>query len=106
MKFFHTFDLFFSFSHEKHLIDFHASYLFMSFILLGTQGCHLCEQAQTLLASLAIPVEDIDIADETPWQAQFAVSIPVLYHRATQRYITWPFDANAIHSFLHSLSEI
>ena len=77
----------------------------MSLLLLGTQGCHLCEQAQVLLSQLAIPVENIDIAHETQWQTEFAVLIPVLYHSISKRYIHWPFDSNTILSFIHSLSE-
>ena len=77
----------------------------MSFLLFGTQGCHLCEQAQTLLSHLAIPVEKIDIANEIQWQTEFAVLIPVLYHSPSQRYINWPFDSKVILSFIQSLSE-
>ncbi|MCX7077189.1 MAG: glutaredoxin family protein [Methylococcales bacterium] len=77
----------------------------MSLLLLGTQGCHLCEQAQMLLSQLAIPVENIDIANEIQWQTEFAVLIPVLYHSTSQRYIHWPFDSKAILSFIQSLSE-
>ncbi|MEI8235647.1 MAG: glutaredoxin family protein [Methylococcaceae bacterium] len=77
----------------------------MSLLLFGTQGCHLCEQAQTLLSQLAIPVEKIDIANEIQWQTEFAVLIPVLYHSPSQRYINWPFDSKVILSFIQSLSE-
>jgi hypothetical protein len=77
----------------------------MSLLLLGTQGCHLCEEAQALLTHLAIPVDNIDIANDTQWQTEFAVFIPVLYHSTSQRYIHWPFDSNTILSFIHSLSE-
>ncbi|MFI3216294.1 MAG: glutaredoxin family protein [Methylococcales bacterium] len=77
----------------------------MSLLLFGTQGCHLCEQAQTLLSHLAIPVEKIDIANEIQWQTEFAVLIPVLYHSPSQRYINWPFDSKVILSFIQSLSE-
>jgi hypothetical protein len=77
----------------------------MSLLLFGTQGCHLCEQAQTLLSQLAIPVENIDIANEIQWQTEFAVLIPVLYHSPSQRYINWPFDSKVILSFIQSLSE-
>ena len=77
----------------------------MSLLLFGTQGCHLCEQAQALLSQLAIPVEIIDIANETQWQTEFAVLIPVLFHSTSKRYINWPFDSKAIFSFIQSLSE-
>jgi len=77
----------------------------MSLLLFGTQGCHLCEQAQMLLSQLAIPVENIDIANEIQWQTEFAVLIPVLYHSPSQRYINWPFDSKVILSFIQSLSE-
>ncbi len=78
----------------------------MPLLLLGTQGCHLCEQAQTLLTQLTIPVQHIDIANQTQWQTEFAVLIPVLYHSSTQRYLNWPFDSDTVLSFIHSLSEI
>lgn len=59
----------------------------MSFLLLGTQGCHLCEEAQALLTQLAIPVDNIDIANDTQWQTEFCFNSCVI-----------PFHITAIHS--------
>lgn len=76
----------------------------MRLLLLGTDGCHLCDEAQTLLNDNNITVvEYIDIAQHEEWQAQFALHIPVLYHVETQRYLAWRFDSPALLSFIESL---
>ncbi len=75
----------------------------MRLLLLGTTGCHLCEDAQTLLNDLNIVAELIDIAEHDEWQTQFALLIPVLYDTETQRYLNWRFDSPALLSFIDSL---
>ena len=76
--------------------------------LLGTSGCHLCEQAKKIIDDskkyfdnlLIIP---IDIADEPEWQDRYAIHIPVLYHPPSQQQLLWPFDLATVNTFIRAL---
>jgi hypothetical protein len=70
----------------------------MILLLLGTDACHLCDDAKLLLERLNVPVTYLDITIHPEW-IHFAMHIPVLYHVPTQRYLSWPFDATAIFFF-------
>ena len=72
-------------------------------LLLGTEGCHLCEDAQMLLNECKITAEYVDIALHEEWQTQFALLIPVLFHVESQRFLNWRFDSPALLSFIKSL---
>lgn len=78
------------------------------FILLGTAGCHLCEQAESIINDYAkkgagISIESIDIAEFEVWQAQYATRIPVLYHPETETDLGWPFDRADVKAFIEVL---
>lgn len=80
----------------------------MQLLLLGTAGCHLCEEAEYILAEYGkqhrnLILDIIDIAEQTKWQDSYAVRIPVLYHPATQSDLGWPFDLPAVTHFLSGL---
>jgi hypothetical protein len=80
----------------------------MQFILFGTAACHLCETANELVNQAfannpAIHLEHIDIAEQIQWQTRYAVRIPVLLHRKTQRELSWPFDKIAVITFINEL---
>ncbi len=74
-------------------------------ILFGTSGCHLCEEAEQLLASShnQISVEMIDIAEHEQWQEKFAIRIPVLYHSHSKKELGWPFTEPMIQDFINTL---
>lgn len=80
----------------------------MRFYLLGTSGCHLCEEAEAVIdAYLAkgrrdIIIEPIDIADQKQWQEHYALRIPVLYHPESERELAWPFDKIDVDKFMAS----
>jgi hypothetical protein len=74
----------------------------MALLLLGTDACHLCDDAKFLLENLNVPVTYLDITIHLEW-VHFAIYIPVLYHVPTQRYLSWPFDVAAVSSFINSL---
>lgn len=74
------------------------------FLLLGTDGCHLCEDAQTLLSENKIIAEYVDIALHEEWQIQFELLIPVLFHVESQRFLNWHFDSPTLLSFIESLN--
>lgn len=81
----------------------------MRLLLLGTEGCHLCEQAEEIIKD-CLPdfqqvVELIDIAEQEHWQAQYAIRIPVLYHPDSQQELGWRFDADEVKKFLQQCYE-
>jgi hypothetical protein len=63
--------------------------------LYSTTHCHLCEQAEVLLMSLAgqydIQWTNIEIVDDSILFERYAVKIPVLKMRETNVEIAWPF---------------
>jgi hypothetical protein len=76
----------------------------MRLLLLGTEGCHLCEDAQEIVAACVkeiapnFQIESIDIAEHPEWQPDYAIKIPVLLEAESRRELDWPFDyAQAIH---------
>ena len=72
--------------------------------LLGTSGCHLCEDAAKLLANFAnIDLEVHDIMDNEDWQEKYAIRIPVLYDPSSQTELGWRFDVNDITNFIAGL---
>lgn len=59
--------------------------------LLTTSHCHLCEQAEALIAQ-ALPmmsVEKVDIAEDDALIEQYGERIPVVRYQG--RELTWPF---------------
>jgi Glutaredoxin-like domain (DUF836) len=78
----------------------------MKYLLLGTSGCHLCELAEELIheclvAEADITVELIDIAEQTQCQADYAMLIPVLLHKQTNKALNWPFTKDDIKTFIN-----
>ena len=70
-------------------------------ILLGTAGCHLCEEAELILADCQqVKIELIDIAEQEQWQKKYAILIPVLYHAETGKELGWPFDRQQAQVFI------
>ncbi|KAF3977799.1 MAG: glutaredoxin family protein [Methylococcales symbiont of Iophon sp. n. MRB-2018] len=79
----------------------------LNLILFGTENCHLCEDAENILASYEqnlFKIESIDIAVEEQWQEQYAVLIPVLYHPETKKQLGWPFSLAQVQAFIKELS--
>lgn len=70
------------------------------FILFGTDGCHLCEEAEALLAEAGIGFDSKDIIDDEQWQQQYGLLIPVLLHQASGRQLNWPFDRIQLADFI------
>lgn len=73
--------------------------------LYSTAGCHLCEEAEALLAS-ALPApgrrwQVVDIADDDALFARYGWHIPVL-RRADGEELRWPFDAGSLRAFLQA----
>ncbi|MFQ2201121.1 glutaredoxin family protein [Aeromonas hydrophila] len=69
--------------------------------LFHTDGCHLCEQAWTLVeqAGLAADTRQCDIMDDAQWLATYRVRIPVLRDEAG-RELGWPFTLAELQAWL------
>ena len=78
-------------------------------ILFGTLGCHLCEEAEVIVASLMdgfaddLQIEITDIAEQEQWQEKYAIRIPILYHPETGSELGWPFDQLKLQEFIKEL---
>lgn len=73
--------------------------------LYGTSACHLCEQAESLLAEMLViettwRIELIDIADDDDMLESYAIKIPVLKDAANGRELLWPFNAADVKNFV------
>ena len=81
--------------------------LMSRFCLYHTAGCHLCEEAEELLAACFLaeaimPVDfvKIDIADSDALLERYGVLIPVLREENSGRELRWPFSAEDVRQFL------
>ena len=76
----------------------------MALALLGTSGCHLCEEAEAIVdevLKMAPGVYDlslVEIADDPDLMEAYALQIPVL--RWGERCLHWPFTADDVANFL------
>ena len=79
-------------------------------ILYGTAGCHLCGEAEALLAQGIArrpgryAVTLTDIAGDDALLARYGERIPVLREAASGAELGWPFDAAALLDFLRRLT--
>lgn len=79
----------------------------MKLLLLGTSGCHLCEEAELIInecrqTELDVQIELVDIAEHEQWQQDYATLIPVLLHEDTAQTLNWPFAHNHVINFLET----
>ncbi|WKJ90351.1 glutaredoxin family protein [Methylomonas montana] len=72
----------------------------VDFILFGTAGCHLCEEAEALLTAAGIGFDSKDIIDDEQCQQQYGLLIPVLLHQASGQQLNWPFDRIQLTDFV------
>lgn len=74
------------------------------FVLYGTLGCHLCEEAEALLAPLLnefpCEIECVDISEDDSLLARYAESIPVLRRLSDEAELNWPIDTLQARRFL------
>ncbi len=73
------------------------------FLVYGTLGCHLCDEAEALLLPLLTAqhsVECIDISASDELIERYGVLIPVLQRTSDGEELRWPFDAAQAASFL------
>jgi len=72
-------------------------------VLYSTWGCHLCEEAERLLALVAMDQKYrvVDIVDDEQAFARYRVSIPVLC--CAEKELCWPFDAAELTTWLKDI---
>ena len=74
------------------------------FLLYHTLGCHLCEDAEAILAPLSarlkVSYRKVDIADDDLLVERYGVRIPVLCHVASSAELGWPFDDGVAFCFM------
>jgi fumarate hydratase, class II len=80
----------------------------LKFLLLGTSGCHLCEEAEQIINDCLqtkpnVQIELIDIAEFDCWQQDYATLIPVLLHEATAQTLLWPFSHQQVNHFFEAI---
>lgn len=75
-----------------------------SVILYGTLGCHLCEEAEAIVAPLIAAARaewrKIDIADDEALMERYGIRIPVLQRCADNAELGWPFSAEDVLEFI------
>ncbi len=70
------------------------------YILFGTEGCHLCEDAELLIQNTGMAFTRQDIMDDEQSLQRYAVRIPVLLHQASRLELGWPFDEEQLQEYL------
>jgi glutaredoxin len=50
----------------------------MSLVLYGRPGCHLCDEARTVLERIGHPFEEVDIETDDALLARYLERIPVI----------------------------
>jgi hypothetical protein len=73
------------------------------FLLFGTEGCHLCDEAEQLLTDAGIAFASKDIMENDDWQQRYGLLIPVLWHAGSRRQLNWPFDSRQLQDFTESV---
>ena len=72
--------------------------------LYTTLGCHLCEQALTLLKAVedqgSISVELVEISESDQLLARYGERIPVIQRESDRSELGWPFDELQLSEFL------
>lgn len=62
--------------------------------LYGTEGCHLCHEAQSMLLQMGTTWQDVDIIDHPHLLQRYETRIPVL--QSQNRELDWPFTQQDI----------
>ncbi len=73
--------------------------------LMTTLGCHLCEEAHTMLVycqeqGLNFDILPVEISESEELVENYGVRIPVLQHSAHNQELGWPFDMDQLQRFL------
>jgi len=73
-------------------------------LLYTTAGCHLCEQAEAILAPVAslnhLNWTPVDIATSEALVDAYGIRIPVIKVEGASEELGWPFDEAALLDYL------
>ena len=71
-------------------------------LMYSRPDCHLCEEAEALLAVVAPGrvFETVDIEDDIRLLDRYGIRVPVLRHEPDGAELGWPFDAMQLSEFL------
>lgn len=72
----------------------------MELLLYSTSHCHLCEQAEVLLAQAGVEAEHVDIVDDDALLEIYGTRIPVVKRLDNGEELGWPFDVALLLRFL------
>lgn len=64
----------------------------LELILLGTEHCHLCEEAESILREAGLHFTSIDIADDDNLMISYGLRIPVIRRADSGNELNWPFS--------------
>ncbi len=72
--------------------------------LYTTSGCHLCEQALTLLRAndTLLEICEVEISESASLMAAYGIRIPVIRIEGNDAELGWPFDSASLAQFIHS----
>lgn len=74
------------------------------YILYGTTGCHLCDEAETMISAAiknqSIIFTKVDIINDDDLLHHYALTIPVFRCLTTLEEFHWPFTEEAIKAFV------
>ena len=68
--------------------------------LYGTEFCHLCDEAETIIRKAGSSPINIDIAEDDVLFEKYGSRIPVLQRVDSDAELDWPFDAATVTRFL------
>ncbi|MBR9912663.1 MAG: glutaredoxin family protein [Gammaproteobacteria bacterium] len=72
--------------------------------LYTTLGCHLCEQAKTVmwpvLEHYGYRLQEIEIANDDEMVERYGIRIPVVRRDDCERDLGWPFSAEQLAAYL------
>ena len=69
------------------------------YTLLGTEHCHLCEEAESILLQAGLSFTVIDIADDDALVNSYGLHIPVLRCPESGNELNWPFNLTDVQAF-------
>lgn len=66
--------------------------------LFSTEGCHLCDQAKSMITGLNLCFEEVDIAFDDELFSRYGVTIPVVSYNDHE--MKWPFTQLELEEWL------
>ncbi len=79
--------------------------------LYSTDGCHLCERAETVLNEVAqhnpeLSWQVVDIAPDEQLSERYGIRIPVILLEGAEYDLGWPFTADDVRRYLRQFQTV